>query len=136
MRAVHAARVDIRGRQRAQGVVEAALAFVLVTVLVGMAVTVAWWAHAQNVVTAAVQDGARAASAIDGDTARDMAITRRLLQAGLGRGADLVDVRAREDSDSVTFAARGRWPVMAGPGLEVNLPLAAEARVLKDRWRQ
>jgi hypothetical protein len=115
--------------------VEAALAFVLVTVLVGMAVTVAWWAHAQNVVTAAVQDGARAASALDGNPARDLAITRRLLQAGLGRNADLVDLRAGEDSDSVTFTARGRWPVLAGPGLEVNFPLAAEARVLKDRWR-
>jgi hypothetical protein len=115
--------------------VEAALAFVLATVLVGMTVTVAWWAHAQNVVTAAVQDGARAASATDGNTARDLAIARRLLQAGLGRSADLVDLHASEDSESVTFAAHGRWPVVAGPGLEVNLPLAAEARVLKDRWR-
>jgi Flp pilus assembly protein TadG len=125
----------MRQCHRGQGVVEAALTFVLLTVLVGMAVTVAWWAHAQNVVTAAVQDGARAASAIDGNAARDVAIARQLLQAGLGRSADLVDLRVTEDSESVTFAARGRWPVVAGPGVEVNLPLAAEARVLKDRWR-
>jgi len=125
---------DLR-RQHAQSVVEAALAFVLLTVVVGMAVTVAWWAHAQNVVTSAVQDGARAASAIDGDTGRALALARRLLQLGLGRGADLVEVYAREDADSVTFTARGDWPVMTGPGVEVNLPLAAEARVLKDRWR-
>jgi hypothetical protein len=135
MRAVHPARVAVGHCRRAQGVVEAALAFVLATVLVGMTVTVAWWAHAQNVVTAAVQDGARAASATDGNTARDLAIARRLLQAGLGRSADLVDLHASEDSESVTFAAHGRWPVVAGPGLEVNLPLAAQARVLKDRWR-
>jgi Flp pilus assembly protein TadG len=135
MRTVHATRVEVRQCQRGQGVVEAALTFVLVTVLIGMAVTVAWWAHAQNVVTAAVQDGARAASAFDGNTARDVAIARQLLRAGLGRSADLVELRVTEDSESVTFTARGRWPVVAGPGVEVNLPLAAEARVLKDQWR-
>jgi TadE-like protein len=132
---VPAARIEIARHDPAQGVVEAALAFVLVTILVGMAVTVAWWAHAQNVVTAAVQDGARAASAVDGNTERDLAVARRLLQAGLGRGADLVELRASEDPESVTFVARGRWPVVAGPGLQVDLPLAADARVLKDRWR-
>ena len=107
----------------------------LLNLVVAMAVTLAWWGHAQNVVTAAVQDGARAASAMNGEPSRDLAITRRLLQVGLGTSAALVELRATEDADSVTFAAHGRWPVLAGPGLEVSLPLAAEARVLKDRWR-
>src|SRR5258708_38027095 len=116
MRTVRAARVEGYQCQGAQGVVEAALAFVLVTVLVGMAVTVAWGAHAQNVVTAAVQGGGRAASAIAGHPARGLAVAPPLLQAGLGSGAGLVDLRAGEDSAGAIFTAPGGWAGCPGPG--------------------
>ena len=42
---------------------------VVVLVLV-VAIQLVWWGHAQDVVTASVQDGARVASAYGGDTAR------------------------------------------------------------------
>lgn len=135
MRAVHAVAGIGHARQHAQSLVEAALSFILLTSMIGMTVTVGWWAHAENVVTAAIQDGARAASAVDGDATRGRSITLRLLQVGLGTSANLVDVAVTEDVDSVTFVARGKWPILAGPGVTVDLPLSAAARVIKERWR-
>jgi hypothetical protein len=122
-------------RQRAQGLVEAAYAAVLLVVVLGLVFDVALWGHAQNVATAAVQDGARMAAAQDGDLDRGRARARDLLAAGLGSSARLVAVTAGEDSQSVTFSARGEWPVITGPGVDVGFPIAAESRMLKHEWR-
>ena len=126
---------SVRARARGQTTVEAAISLLVVAVLFAMVLTLAWWGHAQGVVTAAVQDGARAASARGGDTARGLAIARQLLQAGLGTSAGLIDVSVDEDAQQVTFTAHGRWPVVAGPGVQVALPLGAEARVHRELWQ-
>ena len=39
-----------------------------------------------------------------------------------------------EDSDSVAISATGSWPLAAGLGVEIDLPLGASSRMLKDQW--
>ena len=123
-------------RQSAQGLVEAAYSAVLLVVILGLVLDVALWGHAQNVATAAVQDGARVAAAQGGDLARGNARAHELLAAGLGTGSSMVAVSARDDGQSVTFSARGKWSVVTGPGGDVGFPIAAESRMLKHEWHQ
>jgi hypothetical protein len=122
-------------RQPAQAVVEAALTSVLSVGLLLLVVSAGWWAHAQNVVSAATRDGARAASALGGSTADGVAVTNHLLVAGLGDGASRIQVTPDEDAEGVTISASGSWPLAAGLGLELDLPLGATSRMLKDRWQ-
>src|SRR5215467_9642097 len=84
-------------RQPAQGLVEAAYSAVLLVAVLALVLNVALWGHAQNVVTAAVQDGARVAAAQGGDLTHGSARARDLLAAGLGRSASLVALTARAD---------------------------------------
>lgn len=123
------------GRQRAQSTVETMLTFLLVLLVLELVVTVAFWAHAQNVATAAAQEAARAASAQGGDLDHGLAVGQRLLQAGLGSTSSHVRLDGREDATSVMVTVTGSWPLALGTELEVGLPLASEARVLKDRWQ-
>jgi hypothetical protein len=122
-------------RHPAQATVEAALTSMLGVSLVLLVVSAGWWAHAQNVVAAATQDGARAASALGGSSADGVAVANQLLLAGLGDGASRVKVTPDEDADSVTMTAAGDWPLAAGLGVELDLPLGATSRMLKDEWR-
>ena len=48
----------------------------------------------------------------------------------------MVAVSARDDGQSVTFSARGKWSVVTGPGVDVGFPIAAESRMLKHEWHQ
>jgi hypothetical protein len=125
----------VSARQPAQAAVEAALTSVLCVSLLLLVVSAGWWAHAQNVVAAAAQDGARAASALGGSTADGVAVANQLLVAGLGDGASRLQVTPREDADSVTISAAGSWPLAAGLGIEIDLPLGASSRMLKDEFR-
>ena len=122
-------------RQAAQAVVEAALTSVLCVSLLLLVVSAGWWAHAQNVVAAATRDGARVASALGGSTADGVDVANQLLVAGLGVGAGRVQVTPDEDADSVTISATGSWPLAAGLGVELDLPLGATSRMLKDQWQ-
>ena len=124
-----------RGHHPAQAVVEAALSSVLCVGLLLLVVSAGWWAHAQNVVAAATRDGARAASALGGSTADGVDVANQLLVAGLGVGAGRIQVTPDEDTDSVTISANGSWPLAAGLGVEVDLPLGATSRMLKDQWQ-
>ena len=128
-------RARVGGRRPAQAVVEAALASVLCVSLLLLVVSAGWWAHAQNVVAAATRDGARAASALGGSTADGVAVANQLLAAGLGSGASRIHVTPDEDANSVTISAAGSWPLAAGLGVELDLPLGATSRMLKDEWR-
>jgi Flp pilus assembly protein TadG len=116
-------------------VVEAALTSVLCVLVLLLVMSVGWWAHAQNVVTAAAQDGARAASALGGDTDHGLVVAQTLLRSGLGDNAGRVQINATDDGDSVEFSASGSWPMVAGVGVEIALPLGASSRMLRDRWR-
>ena len=121
-------------RQPAQGLVEAIYTVVLLVVVLGLVVDVALWGHAQNVVTVAVQDGARVAAAQGGDLDHGRARARDLLTAGLGAGASLVILTATDDGQSVAFEASGQWAVVSGPGVDVGFPIGAESRMLKHEW--
>ena len=122
------------GRQPAQGLVEAAYSAVLLVVVLALVLNVALWGHAQNVVTAAVQDGARVAAAQGGDLAHGSVRARDLLAAGLGPSASLVSLSAKDDGSSVVFTARGEWSVVAGPSVKLGFPIGAESRMLKHEW--
>jgi hypothetical protein len=114
--------------------VEAAYSAVVLVVMLALVLDVALWGHAQNVTTAAVQDGARVASAQGGDLAHGSARAHELLAAGLGQSASLVTITAQEDGTSVVFSARGEWSVVTGPGIAVGFPIGAESRMLKHEW--
>ena len=91
--------------------------------------------HAQNVVTAAVQDGARIAAEEDRSITEGQAHARALLTDGLGRSARTVAVRGRGDRDSVTLTVSGRYPTII-PWVNGNsLPLKASATVSRERFR-
>lgn len=93
-----------------------------------------FWAHAENVTTAAAQEAARAASAQGSDLTHGLQVGNALLEAGLGPSAQLVRLRAREDDTSVTVEATGGWPLGVGFDAPVLLPLDATVRVQKQVW--
>lgn len=118
-----------------QAMVEAAVAFpLLLLVAIGL-VQFALFVHAQTVVTGAVQDGARVAAAEDRTPADGVAHAQALLQAGLGRSASDVAVRAVEDSDVVVIEAQGRLRTIIPWVADASLPLGARAVMSKERFR-
>ena len=124
-----------RSPQRAQALAELVLASGVLLVLVFAVFQGVWWAYAQNVVTAAVQDGVQRASAQNGDLARGRQRAEDLLAAGLGPSAGLVQLTVGGDAQSVRLTATGQWPVATIAGVRIALPLRAEARMLRERWQ-
>lgn len=121
--------------ERGQAMVEAAVAFpLLLLVAIGL-VQFALFVHAQNVVTGAVQDGARVAAAEDRTPADGVAHAQALLQAGLGRSASDIAVRAVEDGDVVIIEAQGRLRTIIPWVADASLPLGAWAVMSKERFR-
>ena len=99
------------------------------------------FAHAQNVVTAAVQDGARVAAAADRTLQDGVEHARSVLSAGLGRSAAEVSLEARVVSgsagagDVVRLEAQGRSPALIPWVADAVLPLHARAEVSKEYFR-
>ena len=122
-------------RHKAQALVEFVLVSSVLVVLLFIVFEGVWWAYAQNVVTAAVQDGAERASRLDGNLATGQQRAQDLLNTGLGPSAALVELKGGQDAQSVRFAAVGQWPVGNIAGVPISLPLHAEARMLRERWR-
>jgi Flp pilus assembly protein TadG len=127
-------RSAVAARRPAQALVELALVSAALLLLLFAIFQGIWWAYAQNVVTAAVQDGAQRASTRDGDLARAQQRAQDLLTAGLGPSAALVKLTLGQDSQSVRVTASGQWPVATVAGMRVTLPLHAEARMARERW--
>lgn len=123
------------GARRGQSLVEAAIAFPLLLLAALGLIQFALYVHAQHVVTGAVQDGARAASAADGTPRRGHDRARRLIDAGLGRDAADVAVTASGDGGAVVVEARGDLrPIIPWPGVG-GLPLRARAVSQKEAFR-
>jgi Flp pilus assembly protein TadG len=115
--------------------VETAIAFpVLLLVAIGL-VQLALYYHAQNVVTIAVQDGARLAAAEDRRVAEGVAHAQTLVRAGLGPTAGQVTLEGREEQGTVTLQAQGRLRAVIPWGVDATLPLQARATVSKERFR-
>lgn len=106
----------------------------LVVLSLGL-VQVVLYAHARDVLLSSVQEGARLA-AEDGRLLDDgYARAETLLSAGLGTSLDALQLAASLDDDLVAVRADA-WlrPILPLP-LAQGLPLHAEARVTRERFR-
>jgi hypothetical protein len=121
-------------RARAQSLVEVALAFPLLILAGTGVIQFSLWMHAQGVVTAAVQDGARVASSEAGTLADGQAAAAALLRVGLGPSAQLVRVVPTEDAAAVRFEATGNLPAIFPWGPVTSIPLHATALMVKERF--
>ncbi|MGE3511392.1 MAG: TadE family protein [Vicinamibacterales bacterium] len=121
--------------QRGQGLVEAAITFPLLLLAAIGLVQFALLAHAQTVVTGAVQDGARVAASEDRSLADGVSHARALLEAGLGRSVEDVALSGTDRADAVTVEARGRLRLIIPWVADATLPLAARSVVSKERFR-
>jgi hypothetical protein len=90
--------------------------------------------HAEPVVTAAVQDGARVASSETGTLADGQAVAAALLHDGLGPTAPMVTVLPTEDATAVRFEATGTLPAIFPWGPVTTIPLHATALMARDRF--
>ena len=121
--------------ERGQAMTEAAIAFpLLLLVAIGL-VQFALFVHADNVVTGAVQDGARVAAAEDRTIEDGVAHAQALLQAGLGRSARDVALSARDGGEVVVLEADGRLRAIIPWVADATLPLNARAVMSKERFR-
>ncbi len=121
--------------ERGQVVVETAVALpVLLMVAIGL-VQFALYYHAQNVVTVAVQDGARLAAAEDRTLADGVSHARALLRAGLGRSATDVTVQGDDGGETITVEAQGRLHTIIPWVSDATVPLSARSVVSKERFR-
>jgi Flp pilus assembly protein TadG len=125
----------LRRDERGQAMLESALVFpVLVLLLLGI-LQLGLWYHAEFVVRTACQEGARVASAENGTLAEGLQRTRALLIAGLGRTGARVTVQGRVDDARATVSARGALPTLL-PWIDANqLPLRAQASMVRERFR-
>ena len=115
--------------------VEAAITFPLLLMTAIGLVQFALFAHAQTVVTGAVQDGARVAASEDRSLADGVNHARSLLKAGLGRSVDDFSVNGTDRSDAVVIEAQGRLRLIIPWAADAALPLGARSVVSKERFR-
>lgn len=121
--------------QQGQSLVEAAVVFPLLLMAALGLVQFALFAHAEHVVTGAVQDGARFAAAEDRTLADGLSRTSSLLRAGLGRQADAISVGGSEGSEAVAIQAQGQLPLVIPWFRAASLPVRARSVVSKERFR-
>jgi Flp pilus assembly protein TadG len=122
-------------RRRGQVLAETAIALpVLLLVAIGL-VQFALYDHARNVVTIAVQDGARLAAAEDRTLDEGVAHAQILLRAGLGPSAERVAVEGRDEQGTVTVRAQGQLRTVIPWVADASLPLAARATVSREQFR-
>ena len=114
--------------------VETALAFPLLVLTALGLVQFALYVHAENVVTGAVQDGARVAASADRNVSNGTATTETILRAGLGERASAIAVQGSDDGTEVTITASGGLTTILPVGTNVTLPLKARASVSKESF--
>ena len=118
-----------------QALVEFALVLPLLVVVSLGLLQVVVYAHAFDVLVSSVQEGARLA-AEDGRVVDDGYVrAQALVNAGLGSALDSFQLEASMDDDVVAMRADASLrPILAMP-LARGLPLHAEARVVRERFR-
>ena len=124
-----------RRASAAQALVEFALVLPLLVVLSLGSLQVVLYAHARDVLLGAVQEGARLA-AEDGRALDDgYARVQSLVASGLGNSLETLQLVANRDDELVSVRAdAGLRPILPLP-LAQGLPLQAEARVMRERFR-
>ena len=130
-------------RARGQALVETAVSFPLLVLLLLVIMESALYVHALHVVLGAAREGAHAAAAehatIEDAVEDGRARAREVLEAGLGRYAASIEVvDPALDDGSVLVEVRGSMPLFfGGPGQDasVQLPLDARARASREFFR-
>ena len=121
-------------RMRGQSLVEVAFVLPLLILAATGVVQFSLWMHAEGIVTAAVQDGARIASSEAGTLEQGSAAARSLLRDGLGPNAALVRLVPSQDASTVRFEASGTLPAIFPWGPVTTIPLHASASMARDRF--
>ena len=126
----------IRGRPcAAQALVEFALVLPLLIAVSLGALQLVLYAHARDVMTSSVEDGARLAAEDGRALAEGQNRTLALLTAGLGNSVDGLQIDASTDADVVHIGVGGTLrPILPLP-LPFGLPLHADASVARERFR-
>ena len=122
----------IRGRLRAQSLVEMAFVLPLLILAGAGVVQFSLWMHAEGIVTAAAQDGARVATRESGTLEQGTAAAQSLLRDGLGPNAASVHLAASEDASGVRFEVSGTLPAMLQWGPGATIPLHARASMARN----
>jgi len=125
---------------RGQALVEAAVSFPLLVLLLLAVVEGALYVHALHVVLGAAREGAHAAAAehatVDEAITDGRARAREVLTAGLGQYANTIQVLDPSvDGGTVVVEVQGTLPLFfGGPGQDapVQLPLNARARASRE----
>jgi hypothetical protein len=138
-----ARRWDWRRAVPAQALVEAAVGFPLLVLLLMVLVEGALYVHARDVVVTAAREGAHAAAAehasIDEAAVDGRVRAAEILEAGLGQYAASLQVDTPTfDGGSVVLEVHGSIPLFfGGPGQDgpVRLPLDAEALASREFFR-
>ena len=121
--------------ERGDALVETAVTLPLLLLVTLALVQFSIYAHAQQVVAAAAQEGARVAAA-DGQVLESgVSHAQALLSAGLGQSARGVALRAADDGEAVTVDAWGQLRLVVPWVGDASLPLSARAVVSKERFR-
>jgi hypothetical protein len=119
----------------AQALVECALVLPLVIMLTLGVVQVVLYAHARQVLTSAVQEGARLAAESGRDMAEGEARARALVRAGLGASIEPLQLDGTPGDEVVTLRADASLrPILPLPMID-QLPLHAEGSVARERFR-
>jgi len=121
--------------------VEAAIAFPLLLLVALGLVQFALYQHAQNVVQAAAEDGARVAAAQGASAADGRQRAQGLLDAGLGKAAESPSVEvqfqpSQADPQRVTATVKARLRlILPIPLTDPYVQLQATAQMSKERFR-
>ncbi len=126
---------DWRRLERGTATLETALSFpIILLIAVGLVQFAIYW-HAQDVVTTAVQDGARVAASDGRSLADGVSYAQTLLTAGLGPSAQGVQLKAVDGGDAVSVTAQGQLRLIIPWAADARLPLGAQAIVSKEKFR-
>jgi Flp pilus assembly protein TadG len=119
---------------RGSAMVESALTFPLL-IMVGLGlVQFALFYHAENVVTGAVQDGARVAAAEDGTVDQGVQYANAIIASGLNPATDPIQVQGIDGGDAIAVSASGRMHLIIPWVADATLPLQARAVMNKERF--
>lgn len=110
--------------ERGEAVTETVILMPVLLLLIMLVIQFGLWYHAQHVVQAAAQEGARAAR-VEGATADDgMRTASAFLTSNGGEGIDGPDVRVTRDDDTVTVEVSAQAPAVV-PGLRLGVHASA-----------
>jgi len=118
---------------RGQALVETAVVFPILILVAIALIQFALLIYAQNVVTGAVQDGARVAAADGGTVADGVARTETLVRAGLGQSTT-VAVQGSAGTGVVAIEAHGQLRTIIPWVSDASLPLRARAVMSKEHF--